>query len=257
MLRRYIQRFAIVALTVLAIASCNKEIVSSKVINVTFHGYNATDMRLEVSVDTMVFDKHIQQANRRVGFSMVYPFPADKKEATLHVKDLTSGKEIFTKTLKLNGDTLEFYHNLVIVDDKIVEVKPPAADPATNKLSFYLYNPESTDPIDILMYNQNTGEQLYLAQNLVPQTWVHIDYLPTQGFLEKNDVESATLYFLKAGTFDWAFGGDEYLSQTGAFGWYIPYKNFNLNKVQPYFILPSPQGWGVEYVTLFPNPKKY
>ena len=258
MIRRYLQGFVIVSLTILALTSCNKEIDTKKVINVTFHGYNISDMRLEVTVDTVVFDKKIQQANSRINFSMVYPYFSGKKEAVLHVKDLVSGKEILQKTLLLSGGQLEFHFNLLNIKGSLVDVTPPAADTGTNKLGFYIYYPESNDPIDIILYNPNTGQLVYLAQNVIPRTWVYTDYLPTDGFLKKNEVESSIIYFTKAGTTDqWAFNNDEYLSQTSAFSWYIPYVGYNLNKVQPYFILPSPQGWQAEVVTLFPIPKEY
>lgn len=258
MIRRYLQVLVIASLTLFALASCNKEIETQKAINVTFHGYNFSDSQMEVTVDTVLFDKKIQEANKRVDFSMVYPYFGAKKETTLRVKDQVSGKELLQKTLPLSGSQLEFFYPLVNINGSMLDVTPPAADPATNKLGFYIYYPESNDPIDIILYNQNTGAQRYLAQNVVPQTWVYIDYLPADGFLEKNDVGSATVYFTKAGTFDqWAFNDDEYQSQTTAFSWYIPYKKYSMNKVQPYLILPSPQGWGAEVVNLFPNPKEY
>ncbi len=253
MIRRYIQAFA-----VLALVACNKEIETKKAINVTFHGYNISNMKMEIAVDTVVFDKDILPENKRIGFSKVYPYFGNKRETILHVKDQESGKELFQKTLPLSTSQLEFFFPLININGTLLEVTPPKADPATNKLCFYIYYTESNDPIDILMYNQNTGQQLYLAQNVVPQTWVYTDYLPTEGFMTKNEVESCTIYFLKAGTLDqWAFDNDEYLSQTGAFGWYIPHAKFSLNKVQPYFILPQPQGWGAEAVPLFPIPREY
>jgi hypothetical protein len=107
------------------------------------------------------------------------------------------------------------------------------------------------------MYNTTTGQQAYLAQNVVPQTWVYTDYLPAEAFPDKNVIGSSTIYFLKAGTFDFAFDDSESLSQTSGFGAFIPHNKFNLNKVQPYFIQPSPQGYGTEMVQLFPIPGEY
>lgn len=257
MIKRYIQGFVIASLIILALASCNKEIETTKVINVTLHGYNLSDMELEVTLDTVIFDKQVQQANQRLKFSMVYPYLPGNKEAILSVKDTISGKELLHKTLPLSGAQLEFHFNLININGELLEVTSPAADTGTNKLSYYIYYPESNDPIDILLYNTNTGAQIYLAQNVVPQTWVHTDYLPTQGFFGKNDVGSAIIYFLKAGTFDWAFNNDEFQSQTSAFSWFLPYSDYNLSKVQSYFILPSSQGMQAEVVNLFPVPKKY
>ncbi len=258
MIRRYIQGFAIVSLTILALASCNKDVETDKAINVIIHGYNVGNSRLEVAVDTVVYDKNLLQPNAQIGFSMVYPYFASKTEATMRVKNTESGKELFQQTLQLNNGELEFFYPLVNINGSLLEVKPPAADTATNKLGFYIYYPESNDPVDILMYNNNTGQMVYLAQNVSPQNWVYVDYLPESAFWEKNDVERCTIYFLKAGTTDqWAFNNDEYLSQTSAFGMHIPYRYYNLNKVQSYFIIPPPDGWQATVVNLFPNPKVY
>lgn len=248
---------AAASLAIMTLGSCNKEIEGTKVINVTLRGYNFSDAPLEVTVDTAVFESKIVQPNSRVNFSMVYPYAPGKTEAALHVKNTVTGADLFQETLALSGGQLEFFYPLININGSLLDITPPAADPATNKLSFYIYYKESNDPIDILMYNPNTGQQVYLAQNVIPQTWVHTDYVPVEGFREKAEVEGSTIYFLKAGTFDWAFNNDEYQSQVGAFGWYIPHKTHNLDKVQPYFIMPSPQGWNVEFINLFPVVKGY
>ncbi len=257
MIRRYLQVLAIASLAISVLASCNKEIETQMAINVTFSGYNLSDMQLEVSLDTVIFDKKIQEANKRINFSMVYPYFGGKKEAILRVKDKANGKELLQKTLSLAGSQLEYFYPLINIDGKLLEVTPPAADPNTNKLGFYIYYTKNNDPIDILMYDQSTGQQAYLAQNVVPQTWVYTDFLPSVAFADKSTVESSTIYFLKAGTFDFAFNDSESLSQTGGFGWYIPHNKFNLNKVQLYFIQPSPQGFDTEMARLFPIPKNY
>lgn len=257
MIRRYLQVFVVAFLTILALASCNKEIETTRAINVTFHGYNLSDMQLEVSLDTVVFDKKILDANKRISFSMVYPYFGGKKEAILRVKDKVSGKELLQKTLPLSGSQLEFFYPLINIDGNLLDVTPPAADPVTNKLGFYIYYTKNNDPIDILMYNPTTGQQAYLAQNVVPQTWVYTDFLPSEAFPDKSAVENSIIYFLKTGTFDFAFDDSESLSQTGGFGSFIPHNKFNLNKVQSYFIQPSPQGYGTEMVQLFLIPKGY
>lgn len=258
MIRKFIQGFVIASLTVFGMASCNKDIEGKKVINVTFHGYNISDTELEVSVDTVVFDKKMLRPNGQIGFSMVYPYIYGKTEAIVRVKDKANGKELFQQKLDLTSGRLEFFNTLINIKGNVLEVKPPAADPATNKLGFYIYYPESDDPIDIFMTNQNTGETVYLAKSVKPQTWVYVDYLPAEGFQDKNIVGGCTIFFTKAGTTDqWAFNDDEYVSQTSAFSWSLPHARFNLNKVQPYFILPSPQGWEAEAVRLFPIPKEY
>lgn len=258
MITKHLQAFAISLLTILSLASCNKEIETPKVINVAFHGYNLSDDQLEVTFDTVVYDKDVIQPGLQFNFSKVYPYLPGKGELSVHVKNKNTGVELLNKTVSLSSGTLEFFFPLININGKVLEVTPPPADPATNKLGFYIHYPESNNPIDIFLYNPETGALVYLAKNVVPQTWVYVDYLPGQGFLSKNEVWQNTLYFTKAGTTDqWAFYDNEYVSKTSVNSLYIPHMGYNLNKVQPYFITPSPQGWQADVVHLFLNPKVY
>ncbi len=258
MTKKHIQAFAITLLTIVSLASCNKEIQTARVVNVAFHGYNLSDDQLEVTFDTVVYDKDIIQPNAQFHFSKVYPYLPGKGELKVHVKNKATGAELLEKTVPLSSGQLEFFFPLIYVDSKVLEVTPPQADPATNKLCFYIHYPESSDPIDIFLYNAETGERVYLAKNVVPGTWMFTDYLPSAGFLNKSDIQQYTVYLTKAGTTDqWAFNGDEYLSQTYAHGLYIPHMGYNLNKVQSYFITPSPQGYQTDISNLFLNPKEY
>lgn len=255
---KHIQAFAITLLTIVSLASCNKEIETARVVNVAFHGYNLSDDQLEATFDTVVYDKDIIQPNAQFNFSKVYPYFPGKGELKVHVKNKATGAEILQKTVSLSSGQLEFFFPLVYIDGKVLDVNPPQADPATNKLGFYVYYPESSDPIDIFLYKAETGEQVYLAKNVVPGTWVSADYLPTPGFLNKSDIQQCTVFFTKAGTNDqWAFNGDEYLSQTYVNSLYIPHMGYNLNKVQSYFITPSPQGYQTDVSNLFLSPKEY
>jgi hypothetical protein len=258
MFKKYIVIGFIASCIMLGIASCNKDIVTDKVINVTLHGYNISDTQLLVSLDTVQYNKNLLRANGQVSFSMVYPYSPGKKEATIHVKNPQTGKEMFQQSMPLNGSQLEFFYPLVNINGKLLDVNPPAADPATNKLGFYIYYPESNDPIDIFIFNANTWEMAYLAKNVIPQTWVYIDYKLPDGFTDKNIIGGCTINFTKAGTTDqWAFNGDEYQSQVSAFSLTLPHAGNNGNIVQPYFILPSPNGWQAEVANLFLRPKGY
>ncbi|TDQ08268.1 hypothetical protein [Pedobacter metabolipauper] len=257
MITKNIQAFAFILLTVLSLASCNKEIETAKVVNVGFHGYNLSDDQLEATFDTVVYNMDIIQPNGPFNLSKVYPYFPGKNELRVQIKNKTTGAELLQKTVSLSSGQLEFFFPFVYVDGKVIDVTPPPADPATNKLGFYIHYPDSNDPIDISLYNLNTGEQLYLAKNIVPGTWVYTDYLPSAGFLSKADIQQCVVYFTKAGTTEWAFNGDEYLSQAYVNSLYIPHKGYSLNKVQSYFVTPSPQGWQADICNLFPNPKDY
>lgn len=250
-------RFALAILVITGLTCCNKEVETKNAISVTIHGYNISDIPLKVTVDTVVFDKQILASNAQINFSMVYPYFPTQKEATLHVTN-PEGKDLLQQTLTLADKQLEFFFPLVNINGKLLEVNPPLPNDTTNKLGFYIYYTESNDPIDIILYNPNSGQTVYLAQNVVPLTWVYTDYLPADGLKDKNEIGSSTVYFFKAGTFDqFAFNNDEYLSQVTAFGLYLPHSAYNLNKVQSYFITPSANGSQLDIVRLFPNSKEY
>ncbi len=245
------------ALTLLSLVSCNKDVETDKAITVAIHGYNIGDDQLEVSVDTAVYTDMLLRANEQIGFSAVYPYFAGKKDATLRVKNKETGKELFSQTMSLETGKLEFYYNLLHIDGKLVEVKEPAVDTSTNKLGFYIHYPTSNEPIDIILYNTNTGAMAYLAEKVMPGTMTYVDYLPQPGLTDKNVIEASLVYFTKAGTFDWAFNDNEYNSQSYGHGMYIPHRFYNLGKVQSYFMTPSPSGYGVDVARLFPNNKLY
>lgn len=257
MITKHIHTFAIAVLAVLSMASCNKEIQTAKVVNVSFHGYNLSDDQLIASFDTVVFDKDLMQANSQFNFGKVYPYFPDKAELSVQVKNKETGAELLRKTVSLSSGQLEFFFPLVYLEGKVLEVNPPLADPASNKLGFYIHYPESSDPIDIRLFKPETGEEVYLAKNVIPGTWVYTEYLPSAGFRDKAEIQQCVVYFNKAGTTEWAFNGDEYLSKAYVNSLYIPHMGYNLNKVHTYFITPSPLGYQADVSNLFLNPKEY
>ncbi|WP_157262851.1 hypothetical protein [Pedobacter steynii] len=258
MIPKYVQAYTIAVVSLCSLTSCNKEIPVPMAVSVSFHGYNLSEDQLVATFDTVVYDKDLIQPNSQYNFSKVYPYPPGKTELNIQVKNKKSGKELLKKTLSLSSGTLEFFFPLVYFDNKVLEVTPPVADPETNKLGFYIRYKESNEPIDIILYKPQTGERVYLAESVVPGTWVYTNYVPTAGFLSKNDIQQCVLYFMKSGTTDqWAFNGDEYASKASAGSLYIPHMAYNFNKVQPYFITPSPQGYQTDVSNMFPNPKEY
>ncbi len=70
---------------------------------------------------------------------------------TLKIKDLISGKDVYQQQLILNNSDLERFFQFVLIDGHQLEVKPPAADAATNKVGFYIHYPQSSDPIDVFL----------------------------------------------------------------------------------------------------------
>jgi hypothetical protein len=252
-----IKRLFLASMAVIALAACNKETPAPKAVSVAMHGFNFSDDQLEVSMDTTVWDNKPIRPNAEVMFGMTYVYPEGKKDAVLTVKNKTTGATLWQRTINLTSDTLEFFQPIVNFNGQLLDVKTAAPDKDTNRLSFYVNYEGNEDLIDILLYNTTTGAMHYLAEKVKPKTWVYANYIPQMGFQSKGEVNGATVYFLKTGTFDFAFNDSESSSTTSGFGWYLPHNSFTGNKVQPYFLQPNQFGWGIDVVRLFPNPKAY
>lgn len=147
---------------------------------------------------------------------------------------------LYSKPLPQSGSKAAF--NFIYVDGRAVEVNPPAADAATNKLGFCVHYKVDT-PFDISIYRQDatTGQEYryYLAKNVKPETWIYVDYLSAENFSTANDLRAADVCFTKAGTTDqWAFDDNETKSKMGAFGLLMPVKT-EKGLVPPYFVVPG------------------
>lgn len=216
--------------------SCNKEDEPTRAINVEIWGYNIGDAELETSIDTTVYRNFTTLPNKPVTFSKVYTFHASQKESTLKITDKTSGKEVFQQALHLNSSNFELFFPFVFIDGNELKTEIPAADSSTNKLSFYIHYPKRTDALDIFLQNE-TGQISYIAQNVQPGTWIHTDYMPTEGFQDKS--KSYTLYFTQTGTIDsWYFEDNESISKVGESGLLLP-KNVEKGLVRSYFVTPG------------------
>lgn len=230
--------------------ACDKEKEAAKAIGVEVWGYNVGDAELEASIDTTVYRNFTTLPDKPVIFNKIYTFPSAKKEALLAIKDKTSGKEVFRQQLDLGGSTLELFFPFVFINGNALKIEPPVADPATNKMGFYIHYPQSEDALDIFLRNE-AGQIAYIAQNVKPGAWIYASYLPQEGFKDKS--KDYTLCFTKAGTTDsWYFENSEAISSPGETGLLFP-KGEEKGLVRTYFVTPS--ALQLEVMRLFKRPK--
>ncbi|HVI46087.1 MAG TPA: hypothetical protein VM802_14520 [Chitinophaga sp.] len=230
--------------------ACNKDEELMKAVNVEVWGYNVGDAELETSIDTTVYRDFTTQPNKPVIFSRVYTYPPAKKEVLLKMKDKTSGKDVFQRQLTLGTSELELFFPFVLINGNELKIEPATADPATNKLSFYIHYPQSNDALDIFLKN-GAGQIVYIAQNVKSGTWIHASYLPKEGFKDKD--KQYTLCFTKAGTTDsWYFEDGEGKSMIDEHSLMFP-KNEEKGLVRAYFVTPGAAQ--LEVARLFKRPK--
>lgn len=219
-----------------ALVACNKEQDVTKAISINIKGYNIGNSELEVAVAEVTYNKFRIPANQQVNFAKIYTYPSNKGQASLRIKDITPAKEVFQQQLDLNNGEIDRFFPFVIINGTPLEIKPPVADPSTNKVAFYIHYPQSNDAIDIFLKN-DAGQIVYVAKNVRPSTWVYSDYLTSEIF--KNLSTTDNLYFTKAGTTDtWAFRDSEQMSKSPASSLLLP--NFTeKGRVCSYFVTPG------------------
>jgi hypothetical protein len=230
------KRLVLFTALVMVLAACNKDELTTRAVSIEVKGYNIGNSELEVTIDTVVYDKSKTAANSLLNFGMVYTYPSSKGQALLKIKDLVTGKEVYQNQLDLNTGGLEHVFPFVFINGAPLEIKAPAGDPSTNKMAFYIYYPESNDAMDIYMKNVE-NEIVYIAKKVVPGTWVYSDYVTTPGFTDLN--ATYKWFFVKAGTKDqWAFNDSEWMSQFATGTLFIPKKG-EKGRVQTYFVTPT------------------
>ncbi len=246
-----------------ACAACNKdEIIAEKAVHVVINGYNGSDDKLQVNIDTTRYEetssnaKSLLQPASLVGFNAVYTYRPGSGEQVLTIKNPLTDSIVYSSPLPASGTKMLI--NFLYIDGKIQELHPPAANASTNKLGFYVRYQGNEAPFDISLYRRDaaTGMEYrhYLAKNVRPGNWIYIDYVPVENFINKNDVNNSTVYFTKAGTVDqWAFLDDETQSKLSVQGLGFP-KEDEKGLVQPYFIIP--RGWELGFSRLFFYPDK-
>lgn len=230
------KKLAFFALIAVALVACNKDELTTKAVSIQISGYNVGNSELQVAVDTVVYSKDKTTANKLIDFRKVYTYPSTKEQALLKIKDVVSGKEVYQNQLNLGTNELERFFPFVFINGSPLEIKAPVADPATNKLAFYIYYPQSNDAIDVYMKNE-TGKIVYIAKDVKPAAWTYSTYVTTEGFTNTNT--NYTWYFVKAGTTDqWAFNDSEWMSQFATGTLFIPKKG-EKGRVQSYFVTPA------------------
>lgn len=245
-----IQQLGLYLLLLAGLGACNKDADVTKAVSIEMRGFNIGNSELEVSIDTMVYRKDKVPANTEINFRRVFTYPGSINDVAFKVKDLTSGKEVYQQQLHLNNGELERYLPFVFIDGRQLEIQPPAADPSTNKMGFYIHYPASNDLIDVFMQNDE-GQIAYLAKNVTPSTWVYADYAGHEGFNNPNT--NYNLYFTKAGTTDvWAFNDNQYMSLGHEDALLIPQQG-QKGRVCSYFITPGTND--LRTVRLFGQPK--
>lgn len=228
-------------LLISALSACNKEDLDvERAMQIIVSGYNGGNNPLLISIDTTRYNRtnDIMKPASLIGLNTVYTF-STQKERQLIITDTVTQKVLYSKVLPAGGSKANF--NFIYLDGRELEIDAPAADPATNKLSFYIQYADDNSPFDIFLYNRDneTGKEYrqYLARNVRPRTWIHLDYLPDEHFSDNNAVRSGNICFTKPGTTDqWAFNQDESMSKLDANGLNLP-KSSEKGLVLPYFVV--------------------
>lgn len=249
---------ALMALLVTTITACTKEGPDAeKAFYVLINGYNGSSNALQVSIDTSKYghSNYIIKPSSLIGFNAVYTYRS-QKEKLVTITDTVTKKVLFSKPLPTTGNKANY--NFIYLDGQQMEVNPPAVDPGTNKLGFYVQHIVGDEPFDIFIYRRDadTGAEYreYLAKNVKPKTWIYVDYVATADFANGNLLNNSTIFFTKAGTTDqWAFQDNENMSKLSATGLNLPLAG-EKGLVQPYFLIPGFQQ--LEYSRLFFTPDR-
>lgn len=226
LIKRTVALFSLTLLMI--IVGCNKEEEGYMATEVRITGYNNIGEALEIQIDTILYKNprihHDPLGNKYFPENNIFTFSYaylyfSAENPILKIKGKSSGKVYMEKNIEKG--VLRQRYAFTLVNGKDV-YEPPASDPATNKIGFFLADPFIKEPIDILMsgkqlYNNKDKpsyieEKKYLIQGLPPNKWVYIDYIPFGIFAEKKIYKMKLTYF-KAGTQEYAFGNG-YFSET-------------------------------------------
>lgn len=87
-----IKRIAFLSAMVVALAACNKDEITTKAVSIQIGGYNIGNSELQVTIDTVVYDKFKTAPDKLLNFRNVYTYPSTKGQAVLKIKDLVLEK---------------------------------------------------------------------------------------------------------------------------------------------------------------------
>ena len=241
LLQKYIRTVMLPVLLMSSLAACNKEDQDvEKAMHIIVSGYNSGDNPLMIAIDTTRYNRtnDIVKPTSLIGLNIVYTYTT-QKERLLTITDTVTKKVVYSKALPVSGSKANF--NFVYLDGRELEIQAPTAEPATNKLAFYVQYTTDDSPFDIFLYrmDNDTGAEhrQYLARNVKPRTWINLDYLPDEYFSDYNAVRAGSICFTKAGTTDqWAFNLDENMSKLDASGLSLP-KAGEKGVTLPYFVV--------------------
>lgn len=260
-MKHYIKHIVYITLVAGLFTACNKEDLNvKKAMQIVVNGYNGGQNALQMSIDTTEYNvnvgygKYIMSSASIIGYSVVYSYGSDKKRL-FTLTDTITKQVVYSKELPASGTKAIF--NYIFLEGKELDINTPAADPATNKLGFYIYYPTSNEPFDIFLYKKDntTGQEFraYIAKNVTPGKWIYVDYVAVADFGTKSFLGNSTVYFTKAGTTDqWAFDNDQSKSTVAANTFFLPTVN-DLGLVQPYFYKPMPYGQGLAKMFFYPD----
>lgn len=262
-MKRYIKNIALILLVAIVLTACNKEDLEvEKSMHIVVNGYNGGANALQMSIDTTQYGiaarsgAYIMKPDAVISQNLVYTYRLSKKRM-LTLTDTITKKVVYSRELPTNGTNAVF--NYIFLDGKELDISAPAADPATNKLGFYIHYTASNEPFDIFLYRKDntTGQEFrtYLAKNVIPGKWIYLDYAVPADFNTNQIIStsSATVYFTKAGTTDqWAFDNDQNKSTVPANSMGLPVED-EKGLVQPYFFTPLPYGQGLSKLFFYPD----
>lgn len=241
------------------LTACNKDDQDvDRAMQILVSGYNGSVNPLQIAIDTTAYTKpaDLVKPASLLNLYTVFPYKG-QKERFLTITDTVTKKVLYRQVLPTDGSKGNF--SFIYLDGKELEVKTPAADPATNKLAFYIRYTDNNDPFDIFLYRKDevTGMEYrhYLARNVKPGSWIYADYLADEHFDASTELDAADLLFTKAGTTDqWAFRDAEFMSKTDPVSMAMP-KGTEKGLVLPYFIIPGPAA--LQFSRLFFVPDRF
>lgn len=256
-------KWMLVVLPFLAYTACNKDnLLNGKAIHVTINGYNGSGDELEVSIDSTVYDKskangaYILKPMTVAGFNTVYHYLTEALHSSVSIKDPATGKVVYQKPLPTTGTKANY--NFIYINNQVIDVPLPEVDASTNQLGFYIHYPDSDEALDVSLYriDAGTGQEYraYLAKNIIPGTWINLNYTAFEQFDTKNELSSASICFTKAGTTSqWAFNDDESKSKLSANSLTLPVAT-EKGLVLSYFFTPGT--WQLDFSRLFFYPDR-